>query len=197
MSENNVEQQPLPREGESYDTTPLELAHVNNGLHDIWLRAISIVWNDNTNLKPWGKNQDDEWTQITSDEQDIEPIHSSFEEFLIAEPVAALSQFGFNSPDLGTKELNPKAMPALRVLRYTDLGKVTETFGKDVDSDNVEYEFKVGVNGWFSQSHSAPSILLPQLTLVIPPKPKNDADQGMALVDYKLAGLSYPFTTCA
>lgn len=196
MDDNEFVQQPLIREGESYDTSALELSHVNGALHDIWLRAISIVWNDNTNLKPWGKNQDGQWLQINSEQQDIEPIYSSFEEFLIAEPVAALNQFGFNDPDAGMKDQHPKAMPALKVLRYSDLGKVTETLGKDTD-DNVSYKFQVGKNGWFSKSKTAASILTPQLTLVIPPKPENDEDQGMALVDYKLAGLSYPFTICA
>lgn len=55
MSEFTIPQQPLPREGEHYDTTPLELSHVDGGLHNIWLRAISIVWNDAINHKPWGK----------------------------------------------------------------------------------------------------------------------------------------------
>lgn len=55
MSELIQEQQPLPREGESYAASHLELAHVNEALHDIWLRAVSIVWNDAVNSKPWGK----------------------------------------------------------------------------------------------------------------------------------------------
>lgn len=197
MSELIIEQQPLPREGESYDASALELAHVNAGLHDIWLRAISIVWNDTINRKPWGKNQDGKWVQITSEEQSISPIYATFEEFLIEEPVKALSQFGFTDPDESLKDLNPDAMPTLKVIRYADLGKATETAERDIKSDDLEYQFKVGTNGWFSKSHSASAFLLPQLILVIPPKPANDADQGMALVDYKLAGLSHPFTTCA
>lgn len=135
--------------------------------------------------------------QVLGDEQDVEVIYDSFEEFLIDKPVQALSQFGFNNPDKGAKELNPKAMPAIKVIRYADLGEITETLGQDIESDTVEYKFEVGTNGWFTKSHTAPAILLPQLTLVLPPKPANDADQGMALVDYKLAGLSYPFTVCA
>jgi hypothetical protein len=110
MPEVTVGQQPLPCEGEHYDTTPLELSHVNGGLHDIWLRAISIVWNDATNLKSWGKNQDGEWVQILSEDQDIEPLYPSFADFLIAEPVVALTQFGFTNPDRGTKALNQHAL---------------------------------------------------------------------------------------
>ncbi len=197
MSDIDVPQQPLPREGESYDTTPLELGHVNTALHDIWLRAISIVWNDAINSRPWGKNRDDEWVQLTDDSQDVEVIYNTFEDFLVDKPVNALMQFGFNNPDKGSKELNPKAMPAIKVIRYQDLGKDIEILGRDVESDQVRFKFGVGRNGWFTESHTAPSILLPQLILVIPPKPENDADQGMALVDYRMAGLSYPFTTCA
>jgi hypothetical protein len=196
MSIENITNQPLPKEGESYDVTPLELSHVNDSLHAVWLRAISIVWNESLNSLPWGRNQDGEWTQITKPEQDIEAIYDTYEDFLIAKPVEALSCFGFNNPDVGMKDLNSKAMPALKILRYEDLGRESETFGKDTD-DNVSYKFQVGKNGWYSKSKTAASILMPQLTLVIPPKPENDEDQGMALVDYKLAGLSYPFTACA
>lgn len=197
MSDQNVPQQPLPWEGEHWDTTPLELSHVSNALHNIWLRAISIVWNDEINNRPWGKNSDNEWVQITDSNKDIEPIYSTFEDFLIDEPALALGQFGFTNPDGKDREIQPKSLPALKIIRYSDLGQTKELLGRHELNEDIEYEFKVGVNGWFSRSHTAPAQIMPQLTLIIPPKPTNEADQGMALVDYQLAGLSYPFTTCA
>ncbi|TMP41052.1 hypothetical protein CWB96_07850 [Pseudoalteromonas citrea] len=221
----NCPQQPLPREGAHYDTTPLELSHVNLAVHDTWLRALSIIWNDDLNKIPWKKDNNGNWVQVPNSEDaayaeansKADHFYTSFETFLRAQPISAFHTLGFNDPDAYAKKVEKDSLPAISVISYQDLldnhnsenptlqHPSLERFRKHIEqnSSNIEeyfndpYTFKPGTNGWFSVSTTAPAVLLPQLVLIIPPKPKNPADQGMALVDYKLAGLSYPFTICA
>jgi hypothetical protein len=153
----------------------------------------------------------------SSSKEDSPTFFATFEEFLRGDPIAAFQVLGFNDPDRYAKERQKKALPAISVISYLDLladhnseeplleHPAVARFRKHMEQDpnSIEayfenpYNFKPGTNGWFSVSTTAPAVLLPQLVLIIPPKPKNDFDQGMALVDYKLAGLSYPFTICA
>ena len=199
QQQEEFQQQPIPLEGERYDVTPLELNHVMDAFHNIWVRAISFVWNKNINSLPWGVDKDGNWVQITSPDQDIEPKYSTFEDFLIAKPVSALSQLGFESPDVWMRATHPNALPPLKILRYSDLQKdaSTQQNSTKVNNDDVKYQPELGTNGWFSDDPSSPCLIMPQLTLIIPPAPEKESDQGMALVDYQMAALSYPFTACA
>ncbi|RZQ55089.1 hypothetical protein C1E23_00710 [Pseudoalteromonas phenolica] len=232
-----IPQQPLPREGEQYDATPLEITHVNTAVHDTWLRAISIVWNDKLNEKPW-KFNGKKWEQITSELEDAEladlsekntpekkEFYKSFKEFLIGNPTEAFSVLGFNDPDEYARECQPASLPPISVLCAEDAlnrlkqkqngeepnsyvhhsleSQVLRRFEIFQNAEDIEkfladpYKFEQGKNGWYTQNNTYPALLLSQLILVIPPKPKDPQDQAMALADYKLAGLSYPCTMCA
>lgn len=138
-------QQPLPKEGEKFDATPLELSHVNLAMHDTWLRAISIVWNTKLNEIPWkfeettvGDKTAKRWVQLTgltqeqineyeasdAENTDGEPkdktFYKTYKAFLIGNPLAAFGVLGFNDPDEYARECQPAALPPISVICATD-----------------------------------------------------------------------------
>lgn len=53
-----------------------------------------------------------------------------------------------------------------------------------------EYKYKDGVNGWIHMLDD----LSGKVTMILPPKPQNEAHLAMALADYDATGKTYPFT---